>query len=212
MYFSTLCQPEDTSTGAQHRISGGGRLRFWSPKKTALPPVFLLLNGATMKLPLCLDSGKNRRRTADIGSRMEMALAHSSRRANRRIIDRYHNCSFLEVRESEVHPSVPPSSLCTSSKVPEEGTFGSCPPAPCSFPLSSQTVGPLSVETLIRLAQGNHGTPDTSVCGLRYLAQLWPEIPRPRPSQTLADSVSPPAWCPLSPTMFPMSSASQAAR
>ncbi|UQC76775.1 uncharacterized protein CLUP02_18290 [Colletotrichum lupini] len=67
-----------------------------------------------MKLPLCLDSGKNRRQTADIGSRMEMALAHSSRRANRRIIDRYHNCSFLEVRESEETTALPtlPFAVC----------------------------------------------------------------------------------------------------
>ncbi|KAK1707817.1 hypothetical protein BDP67DRAFT_493125 [Colletotrichum lupini] len=143
MYFSTLCQPEDTSTRAQHRVSGGGRLRFWSPKKTALPPVFLLLNGATMKLPLCLDSGKNRRQTADIGSRMEMALAHSSRRANRRIIDRYHNCSFLEVRESEVHPSVPPSSLCTSSKVPEEGTYLALAPRSLFLPFILSNGGSL---------------------------------------------------------------------
>ncbi|KAK1456636.1 hypothetical protein CMEL01_16314, partial [Colletotrichum melonis] len=211
VYFSTLCQPEDTSTRAQHRVSGGGRLRFWSPKKTALPPVFILLNGATMKLPLCLDSGKNRRRTTlgpvwrwhlptrvneQIGeSSTDITTAPSSRFESLRYTLRYLLLLFV--------PRV---------RYLKRVLTWLLPPAPCSFPLSSQTVGPLSGETLIRLAQGNHGTPDTSVCGLRYLAQLWPEIPRPRPSQTLADSVTPPAWCPLSPTMFPMSSASQAAR
>lgn len=53
-------------------------------------------------------------KTDDIGSLMEMALAHSSGGENRRIIDNYHNCSFLEVRESEVHPSIP--------LYPEQGT------------------------------------------------------------------------------------------
>ncbi|KAK1446758.1 hypothetical protein CCUS01_02317, partial [Colletotrichum cuscutae] len=82
-------------------------------------------------------------KTDDIGSRMEMALAHSSRRPNRRIIDRYHNCSFLEVRESEVHPSVPPSSLCTSSKVPGEGTYLALAPRSLFLPFILSNGGSL---------------------------------------------------------------------